>query len=140
MPKPPTRGRSIIERPSTAILFLLVIFAIGLVVGAIMGKLHPPKPGPSTANVLIHPSTDPTVFKIGDRIEIYFSDLSAPGSEMTKVYTIDQNGTIPIPRLGDLKAEGHTAAQLEEEISRTYRERGILPMMRVEIKRAGPGK
>lgn len=135
MANSPAKGRSIIERPSTAILFLLVIFLIGMGVGAILGKLRPPPPPQPTNNILIHPSTDPTVFKDGDRIQIYYSDLSNPGSEVTKVYTVDDKGTIPIPRLGALMARGHTAAQLEEAISKKYREQGLYTQMRIEITR-----
>ena len=141
MPNAPSTRRPIIERTSTAILFLFVIFGIGLGVGALLGKFRPPKPsqlGQGVTTRSTTASTDRSVFAVGDRIQIVMSDLSSPDSKMTKTYTVDAKGVIPIPLLGSLLARGHTAAQLEDAIAQAYRDKNLVANMQVTVSRATP--
>jgi hypothetical protein len=55
---PPRPPRPFIERPSTAILFVISVFAGGLAVGAILAKLRPPTP--ATTQPINYTVTQPT--------------------------------------------------------------------------------
>jgi protein involved in polysaccharide export with SLBB domain len=131
--------RPIIERTSTALLFLLVIFGIGVGIGALLGKLRPPIPlAPTQLVVKPPPSTDPALFVVGDTIEIMFSDIAGPGVKTTKNFTVDDKGTIFIPLLGPLEVRGHTAGQTEQAISQAYQDRNIVNNMIVKVRRVQP--
>jgi hypothetical protein len=57
-PPPPPQRRPFIERPSTAIMFMLSVFAGGLAIGAIIAKLRPPTP--ATTQPIKYTVTQPT--------------------------------------------------------------------------------
>jgi len=60
--------------------------------------------------------------RIGDPIEIKIGGV--PNEEQTQVnntYTVDTNGSVNLPYINKLKAEGLTPAQLARSIEQTYR-------------------
>jgi hypothetical protein len=57
-PQPAPPRRSFIERPSTAVLFMISVFAGGLAIGAIIAKLRPPTP--ATTQPITYTVTQPT--------------------------------------------------------------------------------
>jgi protein involved in polysaccharide export with SLBB domain len=119
-------------------LFLVVIFGLGVGIGALLGKLRPPIPLPEEKVVVKPPpSTDPTLFATGDTIKISFSDLGGPGVNTSKTFTVDEKGMIFIPLLGPLDVRGHTAGQTEEAIAQAYKERNIVKNMIVKVERVG---
>jgi protein involved in polysaccharide export with SLBB domain len=136
MATPPKPRRPIIERTSTALLFLLVIFGIGVGIGALLGKFRPPIQLPPThIDLTVTPSTDPTLFNVGDHIEIVFTDLAGPGVKTTRTYTVDEKGLIPIPLIGSLEIRGHTARQAELAIAQRYKDSNIASNMPVQVRR-----
>jgi protein involved in polysaccharide export with SLBB domain len=139
MPKSPLNRRPFTERISTALLFLVLVFAVGMGVGALIGKFHPPTPvAATTAPVGAHKpgaTTDPTKFASGDRIEITFTGIAGPGITTTKTYTVDEKGLIPIPLLGNLEVRGYTASQTEQAIAQGYRDQNLVSNMPVKVTR-----
>lgn len=139
MSNPAKLRRPIIERTSTALIFLVVIFGVGVGIGALVGKFRPPVPLPPTKVVIKPPpSTDPAVFAVGDTMEVTFSDIAGPGSNTNKKFTVDEKGEIFIPLLGPLGVRGHTAGQTEEAISQAYQDRNIVNNMIVKVRHVGP--
>ena len=139
MSNPAKPRRPIIERTSTALIFLVVIFGVGVGIGALLGKFRPPVQLPP-AKIVIKPppSTDPAIFAVGDTLEISLSDLAGPGTNTTNKYKVDEKGEIFIPLLGQLGVRGHTAGQTEEAIAQAYQEKGIVKDMIVKVRRLGP--
>ncbi len=139
MSNPAKPRRPIIERTSTALIFLVVIFGVGVGIGALLGKFRPPVQLPPAKLVIKPPpSTDPSLFAVGDTIEITFSDIAGPGVKTTKEFKVDEKGEIFIPLLGALGVRGHTAGQTEEAISQAYQDRNIVNNMIVKVRRIGP--
>jgi hypothetical protein len=132
-PSPPRRP--FIERTSTALLFLVVIFSIGIGVGVLLGKLRPPIQVAATTQVILKPSTDPTRFGVGDKIEIVLTDIAGPGVKSSKVCTIDEKGTVALPLIGAIEVRDRSAVQIQQVIARAYRDANIVSNMQVEIKR-----
>lgn len=136
MSQAPKYRRPFIERTSTALLFLLVIFAVGVGIGAILAKVRPPiQLPPAKIEVVATPSTDPALLKTGDELEIFMSEIAGPGSKTTKRYKVDDKGEIFIPLLGPLGVSGHTARQTEEAIAQGYKDRHVSSNVQVEVRR-----
>ena len=132
--------RPFIERTSTAILFIIAVFVGGLLVGAIIAKLRPPRQvnlPPATLSVPT-PAGDQTPFSNGERIKIVTSDPKDPNNSNTRILTIEQNGTIKIPILGTLDVRGHTPFEIERAISQGYRQQRMIPDALVHITREPP--
>ena len=135
MSNPQRPRRPFIERTSTALLFLVVIFSIGIGVGVLLGKLRPPIQVAATTQVILKPSTDPIRFAVGDKVEIVLTDIAGPGVKSSKVCTIDEKGTVALPLIGSLEIRDRSAAQIQQEIAHVYHDRNIISNMQVEIKR-----
>lgn len=66
------------------------------------------------------------VIGAGDLVTFTIFELIAPGVESVQTRRVDELGTVRLPVLGTLRIEGSTPSQLEDEISRMLRNRGIL--------------
>jgi protein involved in polysaccharide export with SLBB domain len=132
--------RPFIERTSTAILFIITVFVVGLLVGAIIAKLRPPKMVnlPPTTLAVTKPTGDQTPFSSGERIRIVTTDPKDPNNSNTKILTIEQDGTIKIPILGTLDVRGRTPFEIEQAIAQGYRLQHMLNNALVHITRENP--
>lgn len=139
MSQAPRNRPPFIERTSTALIFLVVVFGVGVGIGALLAKFRPPVQLPP-ASVVIKPppSTDPALFAVGDTVEIAFSDIAGPGTNTVKKFTVDEKGEIFIPLIGPLGVRGHTAGQTEEAIAYAYQDKGIVKDMIVKVRRVAP--
>lgn len=60
--------------------------------------------------------------RVGDPIELKIGGVPAEEqAQVNNVYTIDANGSINVPYVNKIKAEGLTPAQLSRSIEETYR-------------------
>ncbi|MCC5830556.1 MAG: polysaccharide biosynthesis/export family protein [Phycisphaeraceae bacterium] len=62
----------------------------------------------------------------GDLITFNVFELIAPGVESVQTRRVDELGRVRLPVLGMLQVKGSTPTEVEEEIARTLRTRGIL--------------
>jgi protein involved in polysaccharide export with SLBB domain len=132
--------RPFIERTSTAILFIIAVFVVGLLVGAIIAKLRPPKMVnlPPTTLSVPKPTGDQTPFSSGERIKIVTTDPKDASNFNTRILSIEQDGTIKIPILGTLDVRGHTPFEIEQAIAQGYREQHMLNNALIHITREHP--
>ena len=132
--------RPFIERTSTAILFIIAVFVGGLLVGAIIAKLRPPKQVnlPPTTLAAPKPTGDQTPFASGEHIRIVTTDPNDATNSNTRILTIEQDGTIKIPILGTLDVRGRTPFEIEQAIAQGYREQHMLNNALIHITREHP--
>jgi protein involved in polysaccharide export with SLBB domain len=64
--------------------------------------------------------------RIGDPLELRVGGVPAEEqAQMNNVYTVDANGSINLPYIGKVSAQGLTPSQLARSIEQTYREKKI---------------
>jgi protein involved in polysaccharide export with SLBB domain len=64
--------------------------------------------------------------RIGDPLELKVGGVPAEEqAQMNNVYTVDANGSINLPYIGKVSAQGLTPSQLARSIEQTYREKKI---------------
>src|SRR4051812_1657606 len=105
MTSPAKPRAKFLDRTSSAIWFLLIVFAVGLGVGAIVAKIWPPA---VTANPATQPATTQSSgppLAVGDRIQLITTDIARPSSTNTRELTVDEKGDLAIPILGSLQAK-----------------------------------
>jgi protein involved in polysaccharide export with SLBB domain len=141
MANPPPPRRAIIERPSSAILFIFIVFGMGLLIGAIIAKVRPPIPAttePITATQPAAATTGPAAAGIapGDRLQVEISDLTKPGSQASQIVTVNDRGQIFLPLIGSVTVRGLTPAQLEQATAQAYSDRNLLGAAKVKVTRA----
>lgn len=69
----------------------------------------------------------------GDAITVSVFELMRPGEEADMTLRISDTGVFRHPLLGDIHAAGLTAPQLEEEVARVVRQKGMLKDPRVTV-------
>jgi protein involved in polysaccharide export with SLBB domain len=63
-----------------------------------------------------------TVLRVGDPIELRIGGVpNEEQQQVNNVYTVDSNGSVNLPYINKLRAEGLTPAQLAREIEDAYR-------------------
>lgn len=60
-------------------------------------------------------------------------DLTGPGQQTAKNTRVSESGNINLPFIGPVHAEGLTEAQLQEAITRTYRDQNIIQKAQVSV-------
>ncbi|MEA2707714.1 MAG: hypothetical protein QOF78_315 [Phycisphaerales bacterium] len=68
-----------------------------------------------------------------DLLSISITDLVGPGVETVKTARVSESGSVSLPLIGQVKAEGLTEAQLEQEIIRSYKEQNLMPNAQVSV-------
>jgi protein involved in polysaccharide export with SLBB domain len=135
--------RPFIERPSTAILFIVAVFVGGLLVGAIIAKLRPPRQvnlPPTTLAVPTPPTTRQAPLAAGDRIKVVMTDPHNPAQSNTKFFDIGDDGILKIRILGTLDVRGRTPFEIEQAIAQGYRQQHMINDLKVEVTREPPAK
>jgi protein involved in polysaccharide export with SLBB domain len=133
--------RPFLERTSTAILFVIAVFVGGLLVGAIIAKLRPPKQvnlPPTT--LAVPPTTHQTPRAAGDRIKVVMTDPRNPANSNTKFFDIGDDGILKIRILGTLDVRGRTPFEIEQAIAQGYRQQRMINDLQVQVTREPPAK
>jgi len=132
-------NRSFIERPATAILFLLSVFVGGLVIGAIVAKLRPPvraTTGPTAVYVV--GTTGPAGIAVGERLEVVMADTVTGGTGKRQEVVVDENGNIALPLMAKVNVRGMTPEQAARVIEQGYRDRQVRSeTMQIRVRRKG---
>jgi len=134
------RRRSLLERPGGGFIIMMMVFAGGLLAGALVARLFPPKDKGAAPPPVQASATNPADgLKVGDKLEIVFEDRENPGVEKVNQATVEENGGVRLPLVGGVIAQGMATNDLERSIARLYRERNIMPDLKVVVRRLGAG-
>jgi protein involved in polysaccharide export with SLBB domain len=137
-PGPPQRRRSLLERPGGGFIIMMVVFSGGLLAGAVAARLFPPKDKGSAPPPVRASATNASQgLKVGDKVEIVFEDRANPGIEKVSQATVEENGGVRLPLVGGVIAQGMTPEELGRAIAQLYRERNIMPDLKVVVRRVG---
>jgi polysaccharide export outer membrane protein len=68
-----------------------------------------------------------------DLLTISITDVVGPGVETIKSVRVSESGNVSLPLIGQVRAEGLTEAQLENEIQRAYRDANLMPNTQVSV-------
>ena len=76
-------------------------------------------------------------YRLGPGAELRVTVFREP--DMSGEFTVDPSGTISVPGLGEVRAEGMTSAQVRDAVAAALRERDIIePFVAVEVVEYGP--
>jgi len=78
-------------------------------------------------------STQDYVVGKNDLLSVSITDLVAPGVETVKTARVSESGNISLPLIGQIRGEGMTENQLEEEIRKAYRDQNLMPNAQVSV-------
>ncbi len=78
-------------------------------------------------------ATQDYVVGANDLLNISITDLVGPNIETVKTARISESGNVSLPLLGQIKAEGLTESQLEQEIAEGYRRANIITNAQVTV-------
>src|SRR5260221_471688 len=131
----PAARRSFIERPSTAILFLLSVFVGGLVIGAVIAKIRPPRATTGPTTVYVVGATGPSGLAPGERVKVVMVDTSTGNSGTAREAVVDDRGNIELPLVGRLNVLGMSAEQAGRVIAQGYKDQNIAGTMEVRVTR-----
>jgi hypothetical protein len=92
-----------------------------------------PKPKYTSKGYLSHETQTDRVLRKNDLVNVTVNDLVAPNVETTKTNRISENGTISLPLVGSLRAEGLTEAELEKSIADAYRNAKVIDKAQVSV-------
>jgi len=84
------------------------------------------------------PTTTATAYTLGPGEEVRVTIFGQ--TQLTGLFTVSDRGTISVPLLGDVPAEGQTTGQLSQTIATALRQRKLLndPSVAVEITKYRP--
>ena len=69
----------------------------------------------------------------GDQLVVSISDLYGPGQESSKPYRVTESGTISLPFVQQVQAEGLTEFEFEQAISEAYRTANLVNNAQVSV-------
>ena len=92
----------------------------------------PPAPVPAVVEAGLPSAEDSSGYtlKKGDAVQVYLRGI--PSAELIEGI-IDEHGTISLPFINEVVAEGQTASELSRTIRRIYQEQGIYQNMSVNV-------
>lgn len=87
---------------------------------------------PPTQDDLVVSAADYVISK-NDLLQIEISDLNGPGTITTKTSRVSESGSISMPFVGQIKAEGKTEYEMEQAIVDAYKQAKIIERAQVTV-------